>query len=216
MIPFAGEIAMLKLPVSVALLLAGLGLAGCADSAYLNEHYSRVYYPGENAAAGPDLAVFVFGSPFGQPADQFSGEVIDAMQDWAFAYPTHFVPPSATPPSAYRAVLTFDSKPFGPAVCASPLTRVDSAARIPAAYSPAPADAAPAAPAAPGARVPLTAVLCRGDTYMAWVDGSVPSGGGPESPSFRHGIGQFTASLFPSVNPDQKNHGSFDNQQPKR
>lgn len=192
--------------ISVPLLLAGLGLAGCADSAHLNERYSRVYYPGENTSAGPDLAVYVFGSPFGEPANRFSGQVIDAMQGWDFAYPTRFVPPGATPPSAYRAVMVFDAKPFGPAICASPLTRADAAARIPAALPVSAADAGPDEHTAPGARVPVTAVLCRGDTYMAWVDGSVPAGSGPESAPFRHGVGQVTASLFPSVNPDQKHH----------
>jgi hypothetical protein len=48
------------------------------------------------------------------------------------------------------------------------------------------------------------AVFCRGDTYMAWVTGSVPAGSGATSEPFRHGIGQVTASLFPSVNPDLK------------
>lgn len=184
-----------------------LALAGCTDSALLNESYSRVYYPGENAAAGGNLPVFVFGSPFGESADQFSGQVIDAMQGWAFAYPTHFVSAGDTPPSAYRAAMVFDAKPFGPEICASPLTRSETSAQIPGAGAgAAPAAAPPAASASnpPPSRIPLTAVLCRGDTYMAWLDGSVPAGNGPESPAFRRGIGQFTASLFPTVNPDRK------------
>jgi len=198
--------------IRLAAAATALALGGCADSARLNEHYSRVYYPGETASAGSDLAVFVFGSPFGQPEQKFSSEVINAMQGWAFAYPTHFVQPARAQPSTYRAVMVFGSDVFGPSVCASPVTRVAAASAIPGApqtlSDAAPPTAAPpvvATPAvAPGSRIPLVAVLCRSDSYMAWLTGSVPAGNGPTSEPFRHGVGQFTASLFPSVNPDLK------------
>jgi hypothetical protein len=55
--------------------------------------------------------------------------------------------------------------------------------------------------------VPLVAALCRGDTAMAWAAGTVPAAGGPGGAGFRRGIGQFTAALFPSQNPDNLNNG---------
>jgi hypothetical protein len=111
------------------------------------------------------------------------------------------VQPGQAPPSTYRAVMVFNADPFGPSVCASPLTREGTSSAIPGAA--APAVATPAV-ATPGARIPVVAVLCRSDSYMAWLTGSVPAGSGPTSEPFRHGVGQFTAALFPSVNPDLK------------
>jgi hypothetical protein len=193
------------------LAAAVLALAGCADSATIySENYLPIYYPGEHAAAGTSLAVYVFGSPFGEPIDRFGGEVIDAMQGWAFAYSkTRFAPPAQTPPSTYRAVMVFDPTAFAPSICASPLTRAETSSRMPAApsgFALPPAGPAGAVPA--GGRVPLVAALCRGDTAMAWANGTVPAGTGPESPAFRHGVGQFTAALFPSQNPEYINGDS--------
>jgi hypothetical protein len=81
--------------------------------------------------------------------------------------------------------------------------------RVPPATAPA-ASAAPTAPRPASVRVPLVAALCRGDSYLAWAQGSVPAGTGPQSPAFRHGIGQVTQALFPSQNPEQKWGGADD------
>ena len=183
-------------------------LAGCAGNAIIsNEQYLPIYQPGEHVAGGGTLPVFVFGSPFGEPVDRFSAEVIDAMQGWAFARPdTHFAAPGQSPPSTYRVALVFDSSAFAPSLCSSPLTRVETSARIPGA-APVPPLAGTASPPPSGARLPLVAALCRSDTAMAWAAGTVPAAGGADGAAFRRGIGQFTAALFPSQNPDQLNNG---------
>jgi len=184
-------------------------LAGCAGNAIIsNENYLPIYNPGEHVASGGTLPVFVFGSPFGEPIDRFGGEVIDAMQGWAFARPdTRFVAPGQSPPNTYRVALVFDSSAFAPSLCSSPLTRVETSAQIPSASPVPPLAGATGSPAPAGARAPLVAALCRGDTAMAWAAGTVPTAGGADGAAFRRGIGQFTAALFPSQNPDNLNNG---------
>jgi hypothetical protein len=198
-------------PIRFPFLLAAL-LAGCAidDSARISfERFSRIYRPGETMAVGPTLAVFVFGSPFGEPIEQFSAEVIDAMQGWPFSgWPVRFGQPGEVPVATYRVAMIFDRSAFGPRVCESPLTRADRAAAIPPVPPAEPSP--PAAVTAPlPARLPLTAVLCRGDTYLAWADGTVAAGSGSTSPEFRRGVGRFTRALFPSRNPGFSPGGNF-------
>jgi hypothetical protein len=158
------------------------------------------------------LAVFVFGSPFGEPIGQFSAEVINAMQGWPFpGWPVRFGQPGEVPLATYRVAMIFDRSAFGPRVCESPLTRADRAAQIPPAPPAEPSPPAGAAPqptaAPPPARLPLTAVLCRGDAYLAWSDGTVAAGSGPTSPEFRRGVGWFTRALFPPRNPEMSPGG---------
>jgi hypothetical protein len=107
--------------------------------------------------------------------------------------------------------MIFDPTIFGPSACASPLTRLDAAAPEPPPVASPKADRPPEARIPPPeARVPLTAVLCRGDTYLAWADGAVPASGGPSGPGSRGGVGQFTRALFPARNPESSFDGQFD------
>ena len=55
--------------------------------------------------------------------------------------------------------------------------------------------------AASATRVSMGAALCRGDSYLSYVDGSIPVAGGPKGIAFRDAVGRAALLLFPAQNP---------------
>jgi hypothetical protein len=166
--------------------LALLALASCAGAPVYNVDTDTSYMPGETRA-NTELTVVVRGNPSDLPKPEFDRIVTDSMQGWGFA-PNHFTT-EGNPNAAYRVVILFNPPATaGSAVlCNRPLT-VDAVAR-----------------GVQPARVPLVAVLCRGDSYLTLAEGSIGAAGGPRGDDFRTGIGLLTAALFPSQNPQR--HG---------
>jgi hypothetical protein len=166
---------------------AVLALAACADASYVGvPYYSGGYAIGEELAAGPDMPVVVRGNPFAMPQPAFDAAVADAMTGWAFGLPLRFVPvPESN--AVYRVIMVFNppAAVADHAYCVRPL-RIDAVFGLP--------------PEA--ARTPVFAIFCRGDAVLASSSGSLGTAGGPMSPPFREGVGQFTAALFPPANPE--------------
>jgi hypothetical protein len=162
-----------------------VALATCEGAPVANVSVSIGYRPGEELSGGNDVPVIVIGNPFPVPQPEFTANAIDAMQGWAFG-PAHFVP-AVDPNVVYRVMLMFNpsSNVIGETLCTRPPT----------------AQATFGAPPAPQA--PLSAALCRGDSYLTYAYGSVPTGDGPTSETFRRGLGQFIRTLFPSRNPQR-------------
>jgi hypothetical protein len=165
---------------------AMLALAACAGAPVANVDYDLSYTPGEELYAGNDVPVIVIGNPFPVPQPEFTAAAIDAMQGWAFRPVTHFVP-AADPNAVYRVLVMFNpsNNVIGETLCTRPPT------------------AQPLFGVPPGPTAPLSAALCRGDKYLAYAYGTVPTGDGPGSQTFRTGFGQFIRTLFPAKNPQR-------------
>ena len=163
-----------------------LALAACAGTPVANVDYDLSYTPGEELYAGNDVPVIVIGNPFPVPQPEFTAAAIDAMQGWAFRQVTHFVP-AADPNAVYRVLVMFNpsNNVIGETLCTRPPT------------------AQPLFGVPPGPTAPLSAALCRGDKYLAYAYGTVPTGDGPGSQTFRTGFGQFIRTLFPAKNPQR-------------
>ena len=164
----------------VATLVA---LAACGNLPVSNAQYSVGYAPGEVV---PNNAVptLVMGNPFSIPQPEFAAAVVDAMQGNT-SDPATFVA-SNNSSGVYRVIMLFGSGTFtGEALCAQP----------PRAHG--------MSGTGPSASLPLAATLCRGDSFLAYAHGTVDGSGGPSSPAFRRGVGQFTRLLFPVQNPER-------------
>ncbi|MBV9523381.1 MAG: hypothetical protein JO010_11340 [Alphaproteobacteria bacterium] len=174
---------------TIAALAAGLVLASCAGVPIVGPAYYAVgYTPGEERVAGVEMPVLVRGNPFAVPQAEFDAEVTDAMQGWPFGLVLHFTP-QGNPNAVYRVVMVFNP-PAGvgdATYCIRPLP-------VQAVFGLAPG----------AARTPVNAVFCRGDGVLASAAGSLSTAGGPQSPDFRAGVGQFTAALFPPRNPENQ------------
>ncbi len=165
--------------------VALIAMASCAGAPIANVDYSLGYLPGEELYAGNDVPVIVIGNPFPVPQAEFTADAIDAMQGWAFG-PDHFVP-AVDPNAVYRVMVMFNpsSGVIGETLCTRPPT------------------AQAIFGAAPTPRTSLSAALCRGDSYLAYAYGSVPTSDGPRGEIFRRGFGQFIRTLFPAKNPQR-------------
>jgi hypothetical protein len=163
--------------------LALLCIGGCGDLPISNVTYSDSYHPGETKSSGPDMVVVVRGNPFSIAKPELNSAVVDAMQGWS-AWQDHFTD-AGNPNAPYRVVMVFNptSNVGSETYCARPLV----------------ADGATAA--APSARVSMVAALCRGGSYLSYVDGSVPVAGGPRDTAFRNAVGRAALLLFPAQNP---------------
>ncbi len=170
----------------LSIVVALLGLAGCAGAPIYNVTYDPSYVPGETRANGPDVTVVVRGNPSWLPKGEFDRAVTDAMQGWGFG-PVHFTT-DGNPNTAYRVVMIFNPSATtgGYTLCTRPLA----------------ADAA--ASGGEPARVPVVAALCRGDAYVSLAEGAINDAGGPRGGDFRNGIGFMTAGLFPAENPQRR------------
>jgi hypothetical protein len=163
--------------VFVASLL--LMLAGCDDWAFLEPaYYSPSFEPGEEAAQGVDMPFLLRGNPFAVPEAEFDRDVTDVMDGWAFGVPLHFAV-AGDPNAAYRVVMIFNppSSADGNALCQRPMT-VQAIAT-----------------SEPPPRQPLVVALCRGDSPLSYVSGSIEIAGGPRSAAFRDGIRAFIHSI---------------------
>jgi hypothetical protein len=169
----------------VLIAAALLALTSCAGAPVSNVDYSIGYLPGEELYAGNNVPVIVIGNPFPVPQAEFVADAIDAMQGWAFG-PDYFVM-AVDPNAVYRVLVMFNpsSNVIGETLCTRPPT------------------AQPIFGAAPAPRVPLSAALCRGDSYLAYAYGSIATNDGPRSETFRQSFGQFIRSLFPARNPQR-------------
>jgi hypothetical protein len=169
----------------ITIAAALLAVAACAGTSVSNVDYALGYLPGEELYAGNDVPVIVIGNPFAAPQGEFAADAIDAMQGWAFG-PDHFVP-AIDPNAVYRVIVMFypSNNVIGETLCTRPPT------------------AQPVFGAAPTARVPLSAALCRGDSYLAYAYGSISADDGPRGAVFRNSFGQFIRSLFPARNPQR-------------
>jgi hypothetical protein len=172
-------------PCRILVAVALLALSACADAPIANVDYNLSYTPGEELYAGNNVPVIVTGNPFPIPQADFVTDAIDAMQGSAFG-PDYFVP-AVDPNAVYRVVVMFNpsSGVIGDSLCRRPPT----------------AQAIFGVPPAP--RAPLAAALCRGDSYLAYAYGSIASGDGPQSETFRSGLRQFLRTLFPAKNPQR-------------
>jgi hypothetical protein len=185
--PMAGQMRRLG-----GLPLMAVALAGCAGTTVINStEYYNGYSPGEQVYAGNQLHVQVIGDPFTPPPANFDAAVIDAMQH--MGGPTEFTTGPSAPRSPYLAVMLFNPGPTmtGERVCAAP----DKVTQSP--------------PPPPGARLPLLAVLCRGNQYLSAAAGTLSPATGPLDPNFRDDIRQFTLTLFPRFNPDGRDPPDF-------
>ena len=158
-------------------------LAACGSLPVSNVQYSAGYAPGEVVPRNA-VPTLVMGNPFSTPQPEFAAAVVDAMQGNT-SDPATFVA-SNNSSGVYRVIMLFGSGTFtGQALCAQP----------------------PQAQGISGtgasASLPLAAVLCRGDSSLAYAHGTVDGSGGPSSPAFRRGVGQFTRLLFPVQNPER-------------
>jgi hypothetical protein len=164
-----------------------VAMTSCANLPVANVDIDVSYVPGEELAGGNNTPVIIVGNPFPIPQPEFTADAIDAMQGWAFG-PNIFVP--ATDPNVvYRVMVMFypSNNVIGQTLCTRPPT------------------AQPLFGVAPGGpTAPLSAALCRGDKYLAHAWGTVPTGDGPRSETFRTGFGQFIRTLFPAQNPQRR------------
>jgi hypothetical protein len=173
----------MKRKFAVLRVAALLTLASCGGLPVSNAQYSVGYAPGEVV---PNNAVptFVMGNPFSIPQPEFAAAVVDAMQGNT-SDPATFVA-SNNSSGVYRVIMLFGSGTFtGGALCAQP-PRAQGMSGT-----------------GPSASLPLAATLCRGDSFLAYAHGTVDGSGGPSSPAFRRGVGQFTRLLFPVQNPER-------------
>jgi hypothetical protein len=160
-------------------LLPLLLLGACARTPIIgNAYYDSAFAPGEQTYGGP-VGLAVLG-PEAPPA----ASVIAAMSGAGFGMPTVLAPyPTGSP---YRVVLAF-----------APAAGVSSGRLC--AEPPKPDGAAAAWHSG---RVPVSAVLCRGDKVMSATDAIIALGQGPDDPVFRAGLAQIALALFPARNPN--------------
>ncbi len=167
------------------LVVALLALGACGGAPISNANYSVGYSPGEVRAPDNMVPTLVMGNPFSVPQPEFAAEVVDAMQGHAVGAVGFAASDNSN--AVYRVIMLFvpSGGVTGEALC----TRPPRAQAVPGAGA--------------GSRIPLAATLCRGDSYLAYAHGTVDGTGGPSSPAFRNGVGQFTRLLFPAQNPER-------------
>lgn len=165
--------------------------AGCTGSAIVgNAYYDSSYNPLEYRVQGV-LPVVVHGDPFPIPQSEFDQIVADALEGTTFGTTTRFAPASDDSTAPYRVAMDFDGSESGDGLC--PRREVPRSAP---------------GPAPPGARVNVSAALCRGDRAIAYANGSIATEGGPQGPEFRNGIARFGMTLFPPTNPQNVSPGA--------
>jgi hypothetical protein len=169
----------------VARICAGvaiLGLMGCTGVPVFNVQSDDTYRAGETKVL-PELPVIVKGNPFPMPQAQFDNAVVDGMQGWSGS--SDVFTATGDPNSPYRVIIVFNPVSYGytSGICDRPI-------KTEGAFG-----------AAPSAKVPMAAAVCRGDTWLSYLHGSIDTAGGPDGGDFRSGIRQATLLLLPVQNP---------------
>jgi hypothetical protein len=173
---------------SVAPLLAGLSLCGCAGASVVSHsYYNSAYSPDhvQLAAASGTATAVIRNNPF--PADRDNAGVIAAMQGRNFG-PRLYFGPTARPDDkyGYRVILDFGAPgPHGAYQCVGEATAPLSAPQ------PGPID--------------VTATFCVGDRLLTDAAGTVGGATGPDDPRFRQLIGDIMVALTPPYDPSRGN-----------
>lgn len=169
---------------SVALLLGGLSLCGCAGTSVISHnYYSSAYTPSQvdlAAASGPSVAI-IRNNPF--PADRDNAGVLAAMQGRNLGSRLYF---SQTPRPddkyGYRVILDFGSSARNSAYqCQGESTPPVASPR--------------------SGRIDVIATFCVGDRLLTDAAGSVSGATGPDDPSFQRLIGDIMVALTPPYEP---------------
>jgi hypothetical protein len=171
---------------SVALLLAGLSLCGCAGASVISHsYYSSAYTPDHvrlAAASGTAIAA-IRNNPF--PQDSGNAGVLAAMQGRNFG-PRMYFSQTPRPGDKYGYKVILDFRPPGPSAayqCQGEST--------PAATSPSPGP------------IDVTATFCVGDRLLTDAAGTVSGATGPDDPRFRQLIGDIMVALTPPYDPSR-------------
>jgi hypothetical protein len=180
----------------VARICAGvaiLGFVGCAGFPIYNVQYEDNYRAGETKVL-PKLPVVVRGNPFPVPQAQFDGAVVDGMQGWSGS--SDVFTATGDPNSPYRVMIVFNpvssNYSYTSGICDRPI-------KTEGAFG-----------AAPSAKVPMAAAVCRGDSWLSYLSGSIETVGGPDGGYFRSAIQQATLLLLPVQNPTANGNNSRD------
>ena len=173
---------------SVAVLLVGLGLGGCAGMSVISHnYYNSAYEPGHVmlAAANPPSLAVIRNNPF--PADRENAGVLAAMQGRNFG-PRLYFSQTPRPDDRYGYKVILDFGPPGP----------KSAYQCEGGPTP-PVAAAPSGP------IDVTATFCVGDLLLTDAAGTVGGASGPDDPRFRSLIGDIMVALTPPYDPSRGN-----------